>query len=155
VLNQYAATPYRRETIEALPKEKIHFQMKDQLLLDVMLMEIRQLSIEYGARKKKERTMKEKELEDNFALVEDALNSKDPDATDDLFIKLENFKAELQQIREEKLTGVITRSETRWYNDEGKTNQILLQSRKKNLYKQSNKKNRNRWQTNHLPSQHN
>ncbi|RUA04563.1 MAG: hypothetical protein DSY43_06055, partial [Gammaproteobacteria bacterium] len=132
VLSQYAATPYKRETIETLPREEIHFQIKDQLLLDVMLMEIRQQSIEYGAKKKKERNKKEKELENNIALAEEELNSDVSDATDDLFEKLENFKAELYQIREEKLNGLITRSKARWYNEGEKPTKYFCGLEKRN-----------------------
>jgi len=132
VLQQYAASPYERKTLMNLPKEEIHYQISDQLLLEVLLMEIRQQTMEYGAKKKREQTEQEKELEGIIGQIEERLNSNISEATDELFIKLEKYKSELQKHREKTLEGVITRSRTRWYGEGEKPTRYFCNLEKRN-----------------------
>ena len=131
VMKQYAASPYDRNELMSVPKEKIHYQISDQLLLEVLLMEIRQQTMKYGAKKKKERTEKEKELENKIRQIEELLNSNISEATE-LFIELEKYKSELQKHREKVLEGVITRSRTRWYGEGEKPTRYFCNLEKRN-----------------------
>ena len=52
VKQQYALPVYNLDNIELIPVNEIVFTISDQLLLDVMLMEIRQTIIKFAIKKK-------------------------------------------------------------------------------------------------------
>ena len=49
VKKQYAVLVYNTDEIENIPDEEIHFSINDQILLDVLLMELRGQSNSYGS----------------------------------------------------------------------------------------------------------
>lgn len=52
VKERYAAIPYNLDVIEQIPIEDIMFQIDDQLFFEVLMMEIRGITISYSSRKK-------------------------------------------------------------------------------------------------------
>ena len=55
---EYAVTPYRIENIINIPEEEICYKIEDDLVLEIILMKIRQMTISYAGQKKKEQIEK-------------------------------------------------------------------------------------------------
>ena len=77
------------------------FTISNPLFLDVLLMEIRGKTISFSAFKKKKNKEKEEKLINE--------NSLDPN-----FELLEAKREELENVRKEKMQGIIVRSRVRW-----------------------------------------
>ena len=100
---QYAVPIYNFENIETIPDSDIQFTINDQLFLDVLLMEIRGKAISYSSFKSKERNKTEQELIERITLIENNLGTNNIET-------LENLKAQLNEIRQEKLKGHVISS---------------------------------------------
>ena len=55
---QYAATPYNRDKISEIEDKDIHFTISDQMLLDLILLEVRGMSIPFAANIKRQKKKK-------------------------------------------------------------------------------------------------
>ena len=108
---QYALPVYNHDEIDSIPNREIQFMINDQLFLDTLLMEIRGKSISYASFKNKQRNCREKHLIKRIADLEEntEINSTE---------QIENLKAELYDIRYEKLKGQMIRSKAQ-YIDQG------------------------------------
>ena len=107
--NQYSAFVYNKENIEKINTEELELIISDQLFLDTLLMEIRKKTIEYSAKKKKEETKKEKDLEIDIQKLETKLNISESDK-----VILNSKKEELVELRKKRIEGVMIRSKARW-----------------------------------------
>ena len=105
----YAATPYARDTIDDIDDDLITFTVSDQLFFETLLMNIRGFTISYSSSKKKEKTQKYENLEK----IIDELESSNSENTDSLI----QYKNELENLRKEKLKGMILRSRAKWVKD--------------------------------------
>ena len=105
VREQYAVPVYNTQYIE--DESDLQFTISDQLFLDVLLMEIRGKTISYSSYKKKQNILQEEKLQVEIKALEQDFNI-------DMLDILERKKIELQNLRKEKLEGVIIRSRTRW-----------------------------------------
>lgn len=70
VIEQYAVSPYNRDNLSKLKTEDIQFTISDQLLLDVLLMEIRSKAVTYGITKNKRLKEQESQIEKEILLIE-------------------------------------------------------------------------------------
>ena len=59
---KYAALPYSREAINDIDHRNIEFTITDQLFLELILLEIRGMSIAFSAKIKREKREKEASL---------------------------------------------------------------------------------------------
>lgn len=84
----------------------IQLTISDQLFLEVLLMEIRGKTISYSSYKKKQKTLQEDNLQAEINKLEEATEI-------DLEI-LEQKKSELENLRKEKLQGIMIRARIRW-----------------------------------------
>ena len=105
VREQNAVPVYNTQYIE--DESDLQFTISDQLFLDVLLMEIRGKTISYSSYKKKQNILQEEKLQVEIKALEQDFNI-------DMLDILERKKIELQNLRKEKLEGVIIRSRTRW-----------------------------------------
>ena len=93
-----------------LNNDLIQFTISHQLFLETLLMEIRGKTISYSAYKKKKEREKEDSLQKEIENLEKA---------DDINLNLlETKKEELENLRKEKVKGIIIRSRVRW-SEEG------------------------------------
>ena len=107
VKEQYMLPVYDTEFIEDnANNEMLQFTISHQLFLEVLLMEIRGKTISYSAHKKKQNKEKEDLLQTEIEDLE-----KTGEMNLDL---LETKKEELENLRKEKLKGIIIRSRVRW-----------------------------------------
>jgi len=113
-VGQYAASPYARETLMTMDKTEIQFNVTDQTFLDMILMNVRSKTISYSTWRKKDRKKKEASLEEEIAKVERELDQKS-DEDEKERMHLRQLKRELEDIREEKINGIMMRSRARWY----------------------------------------
>lgn len=103
IKKQYAVPVYNFEQIENIPDSEIQFIISDQLILEVLLMELRGQSISYASFKHKERNKVEQTLIENIRSIKNNLEENKIE-------NLENLKTQLNDIRQEKLKGHVIRS---------------------------------------------
>jgi len=132
IQEQYAATPYDRQNLLSIPKGEIHLMIKDQLFLEVLLMEIRQKCIKHGAKEKRERQAKEKELEKQIAELEKYIASSLSNDVEENIEKVDKLKQSLQDHRENIMNGVIIRSRAIWYSQGEKPTRYFCNLEKRN-----------------------
>jgi len=132
VLDEYSATPYDRENILQIPKDCIQLIISDQLFLDVLLMKIRQNTITYASKKKRENTEKEFFLEKRINILE-----QNSPLTEEQTKELLDCKEEFEKLREKKMQGVLLRSRARWVADGEKVTQYFCALEKRNYVNKS------------------
>ena len=104
---QYMLPVYNTEFIkDNINNDMVEFTISHKLFLEMLLMEIRGKTISYSAYRKK----KEKEKEDSLVKEISSLE-KSTEINSDL---LEAKQEELENIRKEKIKGIIIRSRVRW-----------------------------------------
>jgi hypothetical protein len=127
VKSEYAAFPYKRNTLENIPPSDIELTIPDQLFLDVLLMKIRTKTISYASVKKRGLEEKEKTLQARIEMLE----AKETLSTDEK-TSFENDKRELVKIRDHRMKGVLLRSRARWVEDGEKVSKYFCSLEKRN-----------------------
>ena len=84
----------------------VQFTISDQLLLETLLIEIRGKTISYSAYKKKQSILKEQTLIEEIRKLEEAAIVN--------INQLDEKKTELENIRKEKMQGIMVRARVRW-----------------------------------------
>lgn len=105
------------------------------LFLEVLLMEIRSITISYSSYKKKERDKFEKILLEEIETIEAMCNI-------DLDL-LEEKKLKLERLRKEKLQGHIIRSRAKWVEEGEKPSKYFCSLESRNFLNKTIKKSRN------------
>ena len=108
---QYALPIYNLDKICDIPNDQIQFIISDQLFLEILLTEIRGKTISYSSYKKKESDKLENKLIKDIDKLESILDATNID-------NLDQLKTQLENIRNEKMKGVIIRSKAQW-SEEG------------------------------------
>ena len=72
---QYAVPVYNFENIANIPDSEIQFTINDQLFLEVLLMELRGISIPYSSYKHKEQNKRENKLIERITSLENNLDT--------------------------------------------------------------------------------
>ena len=109
VTQQYALPVYNFDNIDKTEKKDLQFTISDQLFLDVLLMEIRSTVLSYSAKKKRENINTENALEQEIQQIESKLH-KTLEDHDSISAK----KQTLQNLRKEKMDGILLRSRAKW-----------------------------------------
>ena len=91
--------------------EDTNFSISYQLLWETIKMKIRGMTISYTSHKKKDREAEEKRIENLLSQKYTVLDENPIATVKDEVLKLEN---ELQQLREKKIRGIITRAKVKW-----------------------------------------
>ena len=107
---QYACPVYSFENIKSVENTSLCFTISDQLLLDILLTEIRGKTISYSTYKKKKLTEREISLGKEIQLLEQNLT----DSMSDTLIEKQN---ELENIRKHRLRGQIVRAIAKWIEE--------------------------------------
>lgn len=118
IKQQYAVPVYERESVLDIPAADIQFIINEQLFLETLLMEIRSKTISYASHIKKQRSKKEKDLQDQLEELErdferniETINEK---------------KKDLENIRNHKVNGCMVRSRAKWINEGEKPSNYFL-----------------------------
>ena len=106
----YALPPYSKRTIEEDPD--IQFAINDQLFFETLLCHLRGITIKYASRKKKSIALREKALIEALERL-DNLASDDPHDIEEQEMRIN----ELNQIRQDKMEGVLLRAKARWIEE--------------------------------------
>ena len=129
------------ENIDQIPACELELNINDQLFLEVLLMEIRGETIRFTKERNKNNKhdkQRENNLEKDIQNLERELSeSKDTDSVN----LLENIdrkkKTELEEIRREKIEGVMLRSRARWVEHREKPTNYFVNLEKRNSIKKS------------------
>ena len=133
VVERYAVTVYNRDTLHLINPSDIHFVINDQLFFEVLLCEIRGACISYSVYHKRKQDRTQINLENAI----DILNRR-IDHCNNEFVKLElikNCKAlsiELENLRNDKLKGVLMRARACWLQHGEKPSKYFLNLEKRN-----------------------
>ncbi len=126
-----------RDTVEryALPDQDINnpnvpFNISDQLFFETLKMEIRQVTIPYTGKKKRNLDQRERELINEIELLE---NTDMDNITEENWNTLANLKEELENIRKIKIKGIILRSKVQWMEEGEKPTIFFANLEKKNF----------------------
>ena len=107
---QYACPVYCFENIKSVENTSLCFTISDQLLLDILLTEIRGKTISYSTYKKEKSTEREISLGKEIQLLEQNL-------TDSMSDTLIEKQKELENISKHKLRGQIVRARAKWIEE--------------------------------------
>ena len=107
IKEQYAAYPYNREQIHEIDNEQFETVINPQLFLEMILLDIRSISIAFSTALKKKDNDTMSKLESQIKNLENSDPTKH-------FEEINSMKVELQEIREKKLRGSLIRSRARW-----------------------------------------
>ena len=136
IKERYMLPVYSKEFIEDnLNNDLLEITISHQLFLEMLLMEIRGKTISYSAYKQKKRKEDEEKLIQEIASLENSTQLN--------FDLIETKKEELENIRKEKIKGIIIRSRVRWAEEGEKPTKYFcnLESRNftnKTIYKIEN-----------------
>jgi len=135
VKKQYSVTPYNFDNIDQIPGSELYLKINDQLFLEVLLMEIRGETIKYASKKKRENIKRENALEKDIERLEEKIANSN--TSSDLLEIINAKKIELEEIRQEKIKGVMLRSKARWVEHGEKPTSYFLNLEKRNYVNKS------------------
>ena len=104
--------------------DNTEFQTDDQLLFEVMLMDIRSVTISYATFKKRNEQNREKSLIKDIELLEKNYTRENEDG-------LKTKQKELQELRKKKMEGMLIRSRTRWIGEGEKVSKYFCNLEKR------------------------
>jgi hypothetical protein len=136
VVEMYAATPYLISNLHSIHPRDIEFTINDMLFFEMILLEIRAKTISYSAFKHKELDKIERELELEIQTLFEKVGSGDHDLSEQLNRK----QAELENLRKDKMNGVLIRSKARWFEHGEKPSKYFLNMEKRNVVNKSIKR---------------
>ena len=126
VLMEYAADHYDKTLIHEMDRKDIELKVPDKVFLDFLLMKIRGKTIAYATMKKKLKEEKEKQL------IKDIENIERHQKSEIDLTELENKNAELKEIRQQKMEGILLRCKSRWITDGEKISKYFCNLEKRN-----------------------
>ena len=109
-------------------EQDMTFSINDQLMFEILKMKIRSLSISYATKRKQERIKQEKYLEKEILKLE----SVSGPLSDNNVKLLQDKKLELEDLRSEKIKGIIFRCKANWYEQGEKNTKYFLNMEKRN-----------------------
>ena len=120
--------------------ENIELSVSDQLFFDALKLDIRWKSIQFSAHKKKQQDTEEKELENKILIMENKIDAGEIHLIDEC----QQFKYNLESIREHKLRGIMWRGNALAYEQGEKPSRYFCNlEKKKYISKTINKINVN------------
>ena len=126
---QYAALTYVREQIDNIDNKNIQFTISDQLFFEILLLEIRAMTISHCINKKRKDKMKECELQKEIELLK---VKNDENHSQESEQKLTDLNKELETLRANHINGLMIRSRTRWIEEGEKATKYFCSLEKRN-----------------------
>ena len=133
LVKDYAALPYQPNNLKNIHPRDIQFTINDQLFFEMLLLQIRSKTISFAAWKKKEAGLAERELEREISDLHNKVCAGDLEAIEPLNSK----QAELLNLRQVKMKGVLIRSKSRWMEQGEKPSKYFLNLEKRNFVNKS------------------
>jgi len=131
---EYAATPYNREILLQMSREEIQFTINDKLFLEMLLMKIRGKTMAFSSKLKRGREKCENDIKGNLEKLESELaNAVDNIFKNDIIKKLAIENNKLEQIRKNKVQGIIVRSKAKWVEHGEKPTKYFLALENRNF----------------------
>ena len=115
---EYVPSPILRSYIPNIPNESLQIIIDDSLFLEVLLMNIRGVTISYSTWKNKERNETKVTLENEIKVLQESFNTTHDEHINE---QLNNLKTRLEKIRKYELEGLILRSGAKWIEEGEKT----------------------------------
>ena len=112
------------DSVDIIHDDNLEFQIDDQLLFEVMLMDIRSATISYATFKKRNEQSREELLIKEIELLEQNFNRKNED-------DLKTKQIELEELRRKRMEGVLTRSRARWVGEGEKVSKYFCNLEKR------------------------
>ena len=106
---QYCVPIYDHNNIENVSDEDIQLTINDQLFFEMLLLEIRAKTISFASHKKKVKDREELTLIRDIEALENI-----PNLDHNSMLLLEEKRLQLQELRDQKLKGIIIRSRINW-----------------------------------------
>ena len=128
IQKQYAAPVYNLEKIDEVDLETFETIINPQLFLEMILLELRSLSISFSSNLKKMDNNNEKAIENEIKVLENSTSNIESN-----YDKITNLKTELQTIREKRLRGTLIRSRARWVEEGEKPSRYFLNLENRNF----------------------
>ena len=125
VKKQYCNLIYNTDKIDEVPLDEVGFRIEDDLLLEVILMEIRGKSIAFSSNKKREDNKREKDIEKEIQTLEQ-------DNIDTHYKQIDDLRAELETLRDKRIQGMAVRSKSNWIHQGEKVNKYFLNLESRN-----------------------
>ena len=132
VIQKYGIPFYNFKNINNIPNHEIQFVLNDQQFFEQLLLEIRGMSITYAIDRKKKQKLKETELLKQIKLLETIL-SGDTSVHTILSEILDEHKRQLENIRNEKMKGILLRSRANWIEHGEKPSKYFCSLEKRNF----------------------
>jgi exonuclease III len=121
----YCIPVYNRNQLYNILDEDIQFTIYDELFLDTLLMSIRGESIKFASREKKKRLNQESKLKQEIENLEKNYDISNKD-------QLEQNRRELENIRANKMEGILIRSRVQYLKHREKPTKAFLSIEHKN-----------------------
>ena len=128
VKEQYAVPIYNFEEIKNVSNNILDFTINDQLFFETLLMEIRAKTISYSISKKRKDTNEELRISDMIEKLEG-----NPNLNYEGMLQLEELKLMQQEIRENKIRGMIIRSRVNWLQNGEKPSKYFSKLENRNF----------------------
>jgi hypothetical protein len=129
IKTQYAISPYDLNNINQIPSSDLQLTINDQLFLGVLMMEIRGETIKYASEKNKRKRGRENLLQKDIQNLEEEFSRSN---NRDVLENIETKKTEVEEIRKEKMEGVMLRSKARWIEYGEKPTKYFINLEKRN-----------------------
>lgn len=131
VRREYALPVYSLDAMANLDPDCIQFTINDQLLFEMFLLKIREMTISWGAKLKRDREKRHKTLEEQLKTLMVRFDQSDNDLQ--LGEEIEQCKQELETIRKEYMQGVLVRTRAKWIEEGEKPTKYFCSLEKRNF----------------------
>ena len=109
IKKQYTTNIQNNYEIDDIPLQDLTFNINDQLFFETLLLAIRGKTIAYASHKKKSEIDKEKKILKEIEMLEKQTNID--------YVRLEEKRTELLDLRKKKMEGVFIRSKATWIQE--------------------------------------
>ena len=128
-ISDYACPAYDRTNLNTISRNDIQFTVNDQLFFETLLLSIRGATISYSSYITKLKKKREQEILQAISTLEINIGLS-PD-NQELHNQLDNFKAQLHDLRLEKLKGAMIRSRVQLVEENEKPSSYFLNLEKR------------------------
>ena len=127
----YIIPVYNMDRVSQISPMDLQFTINDQLLFEMILLKIREMTLFYASQKKKMKDSREKFIIERL----DSLSEKIEDSLADTEILRTEFQSlsdELETIRAEYMQGLLTRTRAKWIEEGEKPSRYFCSLEKRN-----------------------
>ncbi len=128
----YAIPIYVRDLINNIDPAKLHFTIDDQMFFEMVLLNIRGMTIPYCAAKKRKNVEKTKRLEEELKLLHELSDQLGDDNQVQNGL-IEDVTNQLEELRKEHMKGVLVRSRVRWIEEGERPSKFFCALEKRNF----------------------